>query len=194
MVDDILAGNGRVTGETHPEHYVRGYAEWLFSESDVYASITGQGSGKQSLHEIDVMLTDLLLRRTGVVPGQKPKATKRALVSDTVTIGDRDDERELRRKAVPASLEDLAVDILTDGTRRKLNDAGKAIADLARNAPPSFQRLANVARARLHASGYAKPAESPRSDTADPGDDPLDEERRALEARFEELERNTPGK
>lgn len=62
---DQLLERGKVMfGETHPEHYVRGYAEWLFSETDVYRSLTGSGSGTRRLEDVDAALATLLgLRR-----------------------------------------------------------------------------------------------------------------------------------
>lgn len=56
-----LVARGRVMfGETHPEHYVRGWAAWLFSETDVYRDLTGGGAGSRSLEEVDAVLAKLL--------------------------------------------------------------------------------------------------------------------------------------
>lgn len=63
---ELLARGKTMFGETHPEHYVRGYAEWLFTESDAYAQITGSGSGARRLEDVDADLATLLgLRRRG---------------------------------------------------------------------------------------------------------------------------------
>ncbi len=63
--DGLLARGKMMFGETHPEHYVRGYAEWLFSETDAYREITGTGPGSRRLEDVDAALATLLgLRRT----------------------------------------------------------------------------------------------------------------------------------
>lgn len=59
---------GIAVGTTHPEHYVRSYAHWLFSESDLYASITGIGSGSRSIQEV----TDILQKLVGIRPQPVP--------------------------------------------------------------------------------------------------------------------------
>ena len=61
-------------GLTHPEHYVRGYAEWLFSESDLYADLTGQGVGSRSIEEVDATIHRLLtgIERPTDAPIERP--------------------------------------------------------------------------------------------------------------------------
>lgn len=62
--EDLVARGRTMFGETHPEHYVRGYAEWLFTETDVYQAITGTGPGSRRLEDVDAVLATLLgLRR-----------------------------------------------------------------------------------------------------------------------------------
>jgi hypothetical protein len=79
------------------------------------------------------------------------------------------------------SLEDLATDILTDGARRKLAATGNAVANVARTFAPSLFRSSAAKTRRV---------------TADDGldVDPLDDDQRALEARFEALEREAKEK
>jgi hypothetical protein len=47
-------------GTTHPEHALRAYAHWLFSESDVYFEATGHGTQRFPIAEIDARLAKLL--------------------------------------------------------------------------------------------------------------------------------------
>jgi hypothetical protein len=47
-------------GVSHPEHSLRSYALWLFSESDLYRELTGAGSGRLRLEVVDRDLTTLL--------------------------------------------------------------------------------------------------------------------------------------
>jgi hypothetical protein len=64
LVASLVASGKQVWGSTHPEHYVRGYAEWLFTETDVYAALTGVGRGTRRLEDVDRILRDLL----GILP------------------------------------------------------------------------------------------------------------------------------
>ncbi|MBN2801249.1 MAG: DUF4011 domain-containing protein [Deltaproteobacteria bacterium] len=48
------AGKGeRARGLSHPEHGLRAWAVWLFSESDRYRDLTGRGPGTRPLAEVD---------------------------------------------------------------------------------------------------------------------------------------------
>lgn len=69
LMAETLASGQTILGETHPEHSMRAYALWLFSESDVYRSLTGQGPGSRSLREIDDQLGQLL----GAPPRPAPR-------------------------------------------------------------------------------------------------------------------------
>ena len=82
-----------------------------------------------------------------------------------------------------ASQTHFGTDLLTDGARRKLTAAGAVFAAATRAATPSLKRFAEAARQYLGESVAEK--ETPKDDAPDP----LDEERRDLLARFEELER-----
>jgi hypothetical protein len=61
LMDATLAEGTTAMGVSHPEHSLRTWALWLFSETDVYQRISGLGSGNRKLAEID----DLLLRVLG---------------------------------------------------------------------------------------------------------------------------------
>lgn len=41
---------------THPEHNLRAYALWLFSETRTYQQLTGRGSGSRELTEVDALI------------------------------------------------------------------------------------------------------------------------------------------
>jgi RecA/RadA recombinase len=56
LMESVLDEHGAVYGSTHPEHSLRAYALWLFSESDAYRSLTGQGSGARPLTDVDALL------------------------------------------------------------------------------------------------------------------------------------------
>jgi len=65
LIEGLLDRGETSFGYTHPEHSLRAYALWLFSESDVYKSITGLGPGTRKLSEIDERLM-LVLGQSGV--------------------------------------------------------------------------------------------------------------------------------
>jgi RecA/RadA recombinase len=45
---------------THPEHSLRAWALWLFSESDVYRRVTGSGPGTRPIADVDAAITQSL--------------------------------------------------------------------------------------------------------------------------------------
>ena len=81
-----------------------------------------------------------------------------------------------------ATTEHERAGLLTDGARQTLSAAGSAISHVARAVAPSLHRAAERLRGGL----------SPENQPSQPAPrevDPLEEDRRALEARFEQLER-----
>ena len=157
LAEDILQSGSRVAGYTHPEHYVRAYAEWLFSETDVYAEMTGVGPGSRSLDEVNQLL-DRLIGGRGA-----ESATKSALANekaDEEADGDEDDEEGAEPDIIASARQALS----------KVTDA----------LTPSVRRFVEAARNTLAADH-----DPPPEDIVDP----LEEDRRELLARFEELER-----
>jgi hypothetical protein len=191
VAEQTIESGGIACGSSHPEHYVRGYAEWLFTETDVYREITGVGSGSRSLDEVDVILHKLIsppvtppsttakpLPRGAVYTATAPTSTRTAAVTAAV-VGERhraDDEA-------------AASDILTDGARRGLAATRDALASFARSAVPSLRRFADAARDLGTSSEDKKDV-----DDDDTSTDPLEDDRRDLIARFEELERRSKTK
>jgi hypothetical protein len=183
VAEDVLANGRTVAGSTHPEHYVRGYAEWLFSESDLYAAMTGLGEGLRPIDEVDAVLRQLLGLRpaTSTPTDRRSDASSPTANVGVVTMSERKDEAAAERAAQSQTAGQAATDILTDAARRKLAATGRAIATVAYTVAPSIRRAAEVALDHLR--NVAKEEDEPES-----LDDPLDEERRELLARFEELE------
>jgi hypothetical protein len=182
--EELLANGETMLGTTHPEHYVRGYAEWLFSESDLYATMTGSGEGLRTIFEVEATLWQLLGLRpgTGAPTAAWCAASPPPADVGVAVVGERDDEAAAKKAVPPQTLERVAADILTDGARRKLAATGKAIVTIAHAVAPSIRRAAEAAREQLRTpASQEEPVES--------ADDPLDEERRELLARFAELER-----
>lgn len=62
LMESCLAGTEKAQHGTHPEHNLRAYAAWLFSESDVYKKLTGKGSGQRPIAEVEDTLATILGR------------------------------------------------------------------------------------------------------------------------------------
>lgn len=62
LMEACLTGSDQARHDTHPEHHLRAYAAWLFSETDVYAELTGQGPGTRSLTSVEDTLDRILKR------------------------------------------------------------------------------------------------------------------------------------
>lgn len=192
VAEATMAGGEIAMGSTHPEHYIRGYAEWLFTETDLYKSITGMGPGSRSLDEVNAIVERLIsspVQRAASSTIAKPPPRANPVppaAQTTAVVGERDDETAAKRASPQRSLEDVATDILTDGTRRKLAATRDALATLARGAVPSLRRFADATREQLASSEESPPV-------PDDAADPLEDERRDLIARFEELERRSKG-
>lgn len=74
FADELLSNGGSIRDGTHPEHYLRSYAEWLFTETDLYAELTGIGSGSRSIEEVDATIHRLLtgIERPTDAPIERP--------------------------------------------------------------------------------------------------------------------------
>lgn len=62
LMQACLTGSDQARHDTHPEHHLRAYAAWLFSETDVYRTLTGQGPGTRTLESVEDQL-DAILKR-----------------------------------------------------------------------------------------------------------------------------------
>src|SRR5690606_19866826 len=61
LMEACLRGEDQAAlGATHPEHSLRAYARWLFSETREYRAWTGKGPGTRSLAEVDATLDAIL--------------------------------------------------------------------------------------------------------------------------------------
>lgn len=56
LIEAGLREGANVRGVTHPEHSLRGYALWLFSETRTYRELTGQGPGTRELADVDAII------------------------------------------------------------------------------------------------------------------------------------------
>lgn len=60
LMEQTLAQGQRALATTHPEHSLRAWALWLFSETDVYRALVGKGSGQRSLADVDELIARAL--------------------------------------------------------------------------------------------------------------------------------------
>lgn len=60
LVEACLEGGESALGVTHPEHSVRAWAAWLFSESDLYLELTGVGLGTRRIADVDALIESVL--------------------------------------------------------------------------------------------------------------------------------------
>ncbi|MDR2624812.1 MAG: DUF4011 domain-containing protein, partial [Zoogloeaceae bacterium] len=84
-------------GNTAPEHSLRTWALWLFSETDAYQQLSGRGPGSRKLAELDALLMQAL-RKSGVALGvpirleDPPKTTQAAALAASVLVASADGE------------------------------------------------------------------------------------------------------
>ncbi|MCC7412304.1 MAG: DUF4011 domain-containing protein [Gammaproteobacteria bacterium] len=65
LVEGCLASGDAAHGVTHPEHGVRAWAAWLFSETDLYRELTGLGPGTRAIADVEALI-ERVLRRPGL--------------------------------------------------------------------------------------------------------------------------------
>jgi hypothetical protein len=63
LIGRMLEAGDVSRGVTHPEHSVRAYAAWLFSETKEYRALLGRGAGTRTLADVDRELARVLRRR-----------------------------------------------------------------------------------------------------------------------------------
>jgi hypothetical protein len=172
LAEDLLARGATMHGSTHPEHLIRGYAVWLFSETDLYRELVGKGSAAHTIAEADALLAKLVAMPT-VGPGAGACTSAEA----TSKPSPRPSGGRAGASQAPLIAEPTLV-----RAQGAAASAGATLSSLMRDGLPAVQRFASAARA--HLGGQKEPPPPMPLDV-----DPLEEDRLALEARFEELER-----
>lgn len=59
-MERAIAKGTAALATTHPEHSLRAWALWLFSESDVYRRVTAEGPGTRAIAEVDAAIAQAL--------------------------------------------------------------------------------------------------------------------------------------
>jgi hypothetical protein len=141
--------------DTHPSRDFRVFASWLFWQSDLFRELTGEGCGTLPIRGIDARLRALCeAASTGepvvrpLPPPSLPPAIRGSSQARSVLPAS-----QVRPCPWPRSLEGLAVDVLTDGARRRLSATGKAIVKASRAVDESLDRIAEVAAALARGRG-----------------------------------------
>ncbi|MBN0989850.1 AAA domain-containing protein [Amphritea pacifica] len=60
LIDYMRKEGETAEGTSHPEHGLRAWAQWLFSETDVYRDLTGLGPGTRRLEDVDQKILEIL--------------------------------------------------------------------------------------------------------------------------------------
>ncbi len=60
LIEAVEAEGSAVLGRTHPEHGLRAWALWLWSESDRYHALTGKGPGSRPIDEVEARIAKVM--------------------------------------------------------------------------------------------------------------------------------------
>jgi hypothetical protein len=167
LVAELTAEAGESYGTTHPEHGIRAWALWLFSETETYQQITQQGPGTRKLAEVDAQIAQVL--GVAAVPGvvdsvdvhsPTPELHECALASAAlVALAD----GQLAEEEV-AAIERVFGSLVADWQRYLVYDnALEAFADtgavVMRGGPPAQRTVFHLIAHVLVADGAVKPSE-----------------------------------
>jgi hypothetical protein len=102
LMEAELAQGGGFFGRTHPEHNLRSYALWLFSQTTTFRRLTGRGPGTRELAEVDGILarffgdaeapasSDLVLDYSRL--GEPPRELHECALAAAVIVAHADEE------------------------------------------------------------------------------------------------------
>jgi hypothetical protein len=167
LAEETLSSGQRLLGTSHPEHYIRSYAEALFSETDVYCEIVGKGSPTRSLGDVNAILSKLL--RIEVV---SPSTTKPATTDENPDAKEKEKEK--------AKEKEKEIEKPRSTIRENVKNAGSAIGRFAGGVLPSIKAYTDAALGEKEKKKTDEPVEE--------FEDPLEEDDRDMAARFEALE------
>ena len=158
---ELEASGDAFFGGRHPEHLMRTYFAWLFSETDRYAELIGRPGGGRPFAEVDRRITQLVLR--------EPKLTP-VMVSP-------------RSMPAPSELEaDAQASVVVNSAGRAIEAVDDALLRVFGAVVPTLDRaFERVRRGAESIRGTPPPPPTQPAATIDVDAD--------LEARFQELER-----
>ena len=168
LVEGCLAGGDTAQGVTHPEHGVRAWAAWLFSESDLYHELTGLGPGTRPIDEVDALI-ERVLRKPGLDGSfqylEKPPVELHELAlacAVLVAVADEvlsDEEAEVIERTFASLVPDWRSFLAPEHAAQRLEE----LAPVARAWGPGFLRpLFNLLMHVLASDGVAESREFAR--------------------------------
>ena len=95
LIEEDLRTGAIAQGGTHPEHNLRVYAAWLFSETRTYRELTGRGPGSRELAEVDAIIARCFSGsaqhvQDPVQPGEVPREFLECALSASVIVAHAD--------------------------------------------------------------------------------------------------------
>ena len=98
LIEQDLKSGAVAHGDTHPEHGLRAYAAWLFSETRTYHALTGRGPGTRELADVDAIIArcfgtnDLKVVHDPVQAGDVPREFLECALAASVLVAHADGE------------------------------------------------------------------------------------------------------
>jgi len=194
LMEETLAAGESAVGTSHPEHNLRAYAAWLWSESDLYRELTGQGPGSRGIDEVNETLSALVRPKQpkgrGRRFGRRPGGPGDGGPDSAGVAGPGVGRRVIRTGPDMEPLEDAARNVGT-----VLGSVGRSIGKASKKMAPGLSKLKDkpidgVVRA-LDTRGGRPQRRSSSSPPPDDSDfaDPLAEDEADLLDRFAALEK-----
>ena len=155
LIEADLSAGEVTTGNTHPEHGMRVYAAWLFSETRTYRELTGRGPGTRELAEVDAIIArcfgaDGTIVHDPVQAGDVPREFLECALAAAVIVGHADgelteDERSLIERVFASEIADWQEYLDPDVAFARFSEAGSIVAASASElGPPLLQLLFDV--------------------------------------------------
>lgn len=154
LVEQTVEDGDQARGLSHPEHGLRAWAVWLFSESDVYRELTGEGPGTRPIADVDAAISKALgasvdLTEPAVRLDPIPEVYECALAASTlVALADgelADDEAQAIESIFASRVPDWQRYLVWDNAMEAFYDTGAVVARSGASVQRSvFQVLVHV--------------------------------------------------
>ena len=97
LIEQDLRAGAVAREETHPEHGLRVYAAWLFSETRAYHALTGRGPGTRELADVDAVIArclgaGVIAVHDAVQAGEVPREFLECALAAAVLVAQADGE------------------------------------------------------------------------------------------------------
>ena len=151
LIEEDLRTGELAHGNTHPEHGLRVYAAWLFSETRTYRELTGRGPGTRELGEVDEIIGRCLGAsdqpihdpvQTGHVPRELLECALAAAVLIASCDGDiTEDEQLLLERTFATSIADWQTYLDPQVAIRRFVESATVLAPIADEIGPVLLNL-----------------------------------------------------